>query len=128
MAGEYIDYDTYVTLGGALAQAAFDAAYPWAKSWLDAITHGRLTTTDWEAWEDEVALAMTALLDATPAVRSEQSGQAVTSFSNGQDSYSFATAAGGSSSPTYDGTEAYVVRLLPVELVSWCSSYNGAVC
>ena len=100
MAGEYIDYDTYATLGGSLPQAAFDAAYPWARSWLDAITHGRLQTTDWQAWEDEVALAMAALLDATPAVRSEQSGQAVTSFSNGQDSYSFATAAGGSASPT----------------------------
>lgn len=124
----YIDYATYRAYGGTMDETSFDMAYPWAKSWLDAITHGRLTTVAWSTWSTEVELSMVALVDATDAVRAEQAGQVVTSFSNGQDSYSFAaSAAEAGESPTYASVAAYVTRILPVELVSACAAYNGAV-
>lgn len=127
MAG-YIDYQTYVTLGGQLSEESFEAAYPWARSWLDALTLGRLRAGVPTAWANEVELAMAALVDATPAVRAEQSGQVLSSFSNGQDSFGFVTAAAEAGmSPTYASVADYVTRLLPVELVSACATYNGAV-
>lgn len=125
---DYTDYQTYAALGGQLGEDAFDAALPWARSWLDALTLGRLRAGVPQAWSNEVELAMVALVDATPAVRAEQAGQVVTSFSNGQDSFGFASsAAEAGGSPTYASVADYVVRLLPVELVSACAAYNGAV-
>lgn len=124
----YIDYQTYVALGGQLTEDAFDAAYPWARSWLDALTLGRLRAGVPSAWSNEVELAMAALVDATPTIRAEQAGQVVSSFSNGQDSFGFVTAAAEAGmSPTYASVADYVVRLLPVELVSACAAHNGAV-
>lgn len=125
---DYIDYQSYVSLGGQLAEGDFDAALPWAESWLDALTLGRLRAGVPEAWSREVSLAMVALVDATPTARAEQAGQVVTSFSNGQNSFSFAaSAAEAGMSPTLASVAAYVLRLLPVELVSACAAYNGAV-
>lgn len=125
---DYIDFETYAAYGGQLAQGDFDAALPWARSWLDAITLGRLRNGVPSAWATEVELAMVALVDATPTVRAEQAGQVVSSFSNGQDSFGFVTAAAEAGmSPTYASVADYVVRLLPVELVSACAAYNGAV-
>lgn len=125
---DYIDYQSYVSLGGQLTEGDFDAALPWARSWLDALTLGRLRAGVPAAWSNEVELAMAALVDATPTIRAEQAGQVVSSFSNGQDSFGFVTAAAEAGmSPTYASVADYVVRLLPVELASACAAYNGAV-
>ena len=110
---DYIDYQTYVALGGQLTEDAFDAAYPWARSWLDALTLGRLRAGVPEAWSREVSLAMVAIVDATPTIRAEQAGQVVSSFSNGQDSFGFVTAAAEAGmSPTYASVADYTVWML----------------
>ena len=132
----YVTYEEYQQAGGKLTEAEFDVQEPRAEIMLDGWTLNRLkeqsvvddlkATGDWRS----VVIALSWLTDQMQGIenarKAKADGAEVTSFNNGVNSFSFG---GGSSSDVTDAeSSAYheVVRMLPVELVSACVSYNNA--
>lgn len=132
----YVTYGEYQQAGGKLTEAEFDVQEPRAEIMLDGWTLNRLKEQsvvddlkeigDWRS----VVIALSWLTDQMQGIenarKAKADGAEVTSFNNGVNSFSFG---GGSSSETTAAeSSAYheVVRMLPVELVSACVSYNNA--
>lgn len=132
----YVTYEEYQQAGGNLTEAEFDVQEPRAEIMLDGWTLNRLkehsvvddlkATGDWRS----VVIAMSWLTDQMQGIekarKAKADGAEVTSFNNGVNSFSFG--AGSSSDSTDAESSAYheVVRILPVDLVSACVSYNNA--
>lgn len=132
----YVTYGEYQQAGGKLTEAEFDVQEPRAEIMLDGWTLNRLkeqsVVDDLKAIGDwrSVVIALSWLTDQMQGIenarKAKADGAEVTSFNNGVNSFSFG---GGSSSDTTAAeSSAYheVVRMLPVELVSACVSYNNA--
>ncbi len=133
----YISFEEYRTHGGMWDEASFARWEPRAEIYLDHWTLSRMKSADVIAelkefgeW-DAVLTALAWLTDQMEGIESARkakaSGQEVTSFNNGVNSFSFG---GGSSASTVTAAEsgayAEVCRMLPVDLVSACVSYNDA--
>ena len=132
----YVTYEEYQQAGGKLTEAEFDVQEPRSEIMLDGWTLNRLkdqsvvddlkATGDWRS----VVIAMCWLTDQMQGIekarKAKADGAEVTSFNNGVNSFSFG--GGSSSDVTSAESSAYheVVRMLPVELVSACVSYNHA--
>lgn len=120
----YLTYETYVLLGnGSVSAEDFPSVEAWAEALLDNMTLGRLQVVDWSTWQEKVQLVMAYLVDRKAAIEDAEQGAPLSSFSNGSDNFSFAE-------PTQNqelvAALAYVQTLLPVDLVSTCTSYNEA--
>lgn len=132
----YVTYEEYRELGGALDEKSFAAAEPRAEMLLDGWTLNRLKServvADLEQMGEykKVKVAMAWLVDQMQGIekarKAKSEGTEVTSFNNGVNSFSFG--GGASSEATAAEASAYheVCRMLPVELVSACVSYNDA--
>lgn len=132
----YVTYEEYRELGGALDEKSFAAAEPRAEMLLDGWTLNRLKServvADLEQMGEyqKVKVAMAWLVDQMQGIekarKAKAEGTEVTSFNNGVNSFSFG--GGASSEETAAEASAYheVCRMLPVELVSACVSYNDA--
>lgn len=132
----YVTYEEYRELGGSLDEKSFAAAEPRAEMLLDGWTLNRLKSeravADLEQMGGyrKVKVAMAWLVDQMQGIeearKAKSEGTEVTSFNNGVNSFSFG--GGASSEATAAEASAYheVCRMLPVELVSACVSYNGA--
>lgn len=132
----YVTYEEYQQAGGNLTEAEFDVQEPRAEIMLDGWTLNRLkeqsvvddlkSTGDWRS----VVIALSWLTDQMQGIekarKAKADGAEVTSFNNGVNSFSFG--GGSSEDSTAAESSAYheVVRMLPVELVSACVSYNHA--
>lgn len=132
----YVTYEEYQQAGGKLTEAEFDVQEPRAEIMLDGWTLNRLkeqsvvddlkATGDWRS----VVIALSLLTDQMQCIekarKAKADGAEVTSFNNGVNSFSFG--GGSSSDVTAAESSAYheVVRILPVDLVSACVSYNHA--
>lgn len=132
----YMTYEEYQQAGGKLTEAEFDVQEPRAEIMLDGWTLNRLkeqsvvddlkATGDWNS----VVVALSWLTDQMQGIekarKAKADGAEVTSFNNGVNSFSFGGVS--SSDATAAESSAYheVVRMLPVELVSACVSYNNA--
>ena len=120
----YLDYETYESIGnGSVSAEDFPSVEAWAEAMLDTWTLNRLKVIDWSEWETQVEQVMARLVDNSDAIQAAEKGQALSSFSNGQDSYSFSTPDENSELAAVAG---YAAIVLPVELLSACTSYNGA--
>lgn len=113
----YIDYETYASMGGKAKEADFPAIETRARYILDDWTLNRLRGLDSvpEEWQEAVHLCMVEIIDNMPKTGQER----VTSFSNGVNSFSFAD------ETVTDALRDFVVRTLPIELVSAVVSYEG---
>nr|DAM29443.1 MAG TPA: Head Tail Connector Protein [Caudoviricetes sp.] len=132
----YVTYEEYQQAGGKLTEAEFDVQEPRAEVMLDGWTMNRLkeqsVVDDLKAMGDwrSVVIAVCWLTDQMQGIekarKAKADGAEVTSFNNGVNSFSFG--GGSSSDATAAESSAYheVVRILPVELVSACVSYNNA--
>lgn len=133
----YISFDEYQNHGGTLTEDEFSKREPRAEVYLDHWTLNRMKSADVIAglkefgeW-DGVLTALAWLTDQMEGIESARaaraSGQEVTSFNNGVNSFSFG---GGSSASTVTAAEsgayAEVCRMLPVDLMSTCAAYNDA--
>lgn len=131
-----LGYDTYRAKGGELDEQAFAKIEPRMEVYLNGWTLNRLKSAevvadlkDRDMW-GEVETCAVWLTDRMQGIEdaraAKANGQEVTSFNNGVNSFSF----GGSSDSTATAAEqsAYreICRMLPVELVSACVSYNDA--
>lgn len=119
----YIDFETYQALGGTLSSADYPAAEAWAEAVLDSWTLNRMRAIDWSAWEREVHLVMRRLVDDASAIQSAERGSAISHFSNGVDSYTYANP--GENAPMAS-VRGYAASILPVELMSGCARWNHA--
>lgn len=120
----YIDYETYASLStNPIASADFASAEAWAEAELDLWTLNRLHTIDWSEWKARVEVVMTKLIDSKTAIEEGESGSALSHFSNGQDTYTFAHP---EENAAYKAIETYALDVLPVELISRVAHYNGA--
>lgn len=135
----YITYKDYQDSGGELDEAAFNDALPFAEILLDHWTLNRLKSERVKAdlmqldeWP-RVVSALCALVDKAQGIKAAEStladGAAVTSFSNGVNSFSFGASANASAGVTDAENVAYhdILRMLPVSVTSACVSYNDAM-
>ncbi len=132
----YVTYEEYQQAGGKLTEAEFDVQEPRAEIMLDGWTLNRLrdqsVVDDLKAMGDwqSVVIALSWLTDQMQVIekarKAKADGAEVTSFNNGVNSFSFG--GGSSDDSTAAESSAYheVARILPVELVSACVSYNNA--
>ena len=133
----YISFDEYQTHGGTLAESEFAKWEPRAEIYFDNWTLSRMKSADVIAdlkafgeW-DSVLTALSWLTDQMEGIESARaakaSGQEVTSFNNGVNSFSFGGGSGASTvTAAESGAYAEVCRMLPVDLMSACVSYNDA--
>lgn len=120
----YLDWDTYQSMGeGTVSEEAFPSAEAWAEAMLDLWTLDRLHVVDWSEWAERVHVVMCRLVDSRSAVEAEEGGTPISSFSNGQDSYTFAEPLMNVALGRCYGVAA---DLLPVDLMSACVRYNHA--
>lgn len=119
----YLDYETYQALGGTVSEADYPASEAWAEAVLDSWTLNRMRSIDWSAWEREVQLVMRRLVDDASAIQSAERGSAISHFSNGVDSYTYADPG---ENATLAADRGYAMDVLPVDLVSGCVRWNGA--
>lgn len=120
----YLTYETYESIGnGSVSAEEFPSVETWAEAMLDTWTLNRLKSADWGEWQAQVEQVMARLVDNAEAIQNAEKGQALSSFSNGQDSYSFSTPEENSELAAVAG---YAAIVLPVELISACASYHGA--
>lgn len=132
----YISYDEYKAHGGTLEEEAFNVWEPRAEVYLDGWTLNRLKSAqvvadlkalgDWDGVLTCVSWLVGQMEGIEGARAAKASGSEVKSFNNGVNSFSFGD---GSASPATAAEEsAYreVCRMLPVDLVSACVSYNDA--
>lgn len=111
----YIDYETYASMGGEAAEAEFPALERKARYILDYWTLNRIDDDALEEWREAVEVCMVEIIDNMPKTGEER----VTSFSNGVNSFSFAD------ETVEQSLHDFVVRVLPVELISAVVSYEG---
>ena len=132
----YISFDEYQTHGGTLGEDAFAKWEPRAELYLDQWTLNRLKNADVIAdlkalgeW-DAVLTALAWLTDQMEGIESaraaKSSGQEVTSFNNGVNSFSFGGSSASAVTAAESGAYREVCRMLPVDLVSACVLYNDA--
>lgn len=119
----YIDYPTYLSMGGEVGESDFPSYEAWAEAYLDMWTLNRLQSVDWSVWENKVHLCMVRLIDSHDAVMEAEGGTPVSHFSNGRDSLTFAEPL--LNAPLHS-CYGFCVDILPVELMSACTHYNGA--
>lgn len=119
----YLDYETYEALGGSVSEADYPASEAWAEAVLDSWTLNRTRTLDWSEWEREVHLTMKRLVDDCEGIRAAEGGSAVSHFSNGVDSYTYANPG---SNALLEAVRGYAECILPVDLISACVRWNGA--
>lgn len=132
----YISFDEYQAHGGTLEEDAFNAWEPRAEVYLDGWTLNRLKSADvvadlkaagdWGGVLTCIAWLVGQMEGVEGARAAKASGSEVKSFNNGVNSFSFGDS--GASASTAAETSAYreVCRMLPVDLVSACVSYNDA--
>lgn len=130
----YLTYEEYTAMGGTADADTFDRLEPEAELLLDVWTLNRLHVP--EAIPDgipsSVKVAMRRLVDYVPSIeegyKRKANGEEVSSFSNGVNSFSFATsdASAGSGNTALDAAYDQITGMLPIELVSTCVSYNYA--
>ena len=116
-----------------MSEDEFSSVEPYAESILDGMTLNRIKSGDSEKGDPSaVTRAMVVLVDYVPQIReafkSHASGSEVSSFSNGVDSFSFAsgTSTGAWRNEAMAAALAEVTLLLPIELISADVSYNHA--
>lgn len=120
----YLDLETYLELSPSpIASADFPSAEAWAETQLDLLTLNRLHEVDWTRWKTIVEVVMTKLVDSKSSIENEATGQAISHFSNGQDSYTFAKP---DENSAYRAVIDFAYDVLPVELMSRAVRYNGA--
>lgn len=119
----YLDYQTYLSLGGTLPVESFTPREAWAEAQLDNWTLNRLQSVDWSGWSTKVALVMKRLVDDSDSIMEAEGGSPVSHFSNGRDSFTFAEPL--MNAPLH-ACYGYAVDVLPVEIMSACVRYNGA--
>ena len=121
----YIDFETYRQLGGTIEdESVFEAWEPVAEDFLDAWTLDRLQVIDWSDWQDQVHRVMVRLVDNAERMQDEAASRQLASFSNGQDSYGFRD--DGGEGATCRACHSLAVRVLPIQLMSCCATYNHA--
>lgn len=132
----YVTYEEYQQAGGKLTEAEFDVQEPRAEIMLDGWTLNRLkeqsvvddlkATGDWRS----VVIALSWLTDQMQGIenarKAKADGAEVTSFNNGVNSFSFGGVSSDDSTAAESSAYHEVVRMLPVDLVSACVSYNHA--
>lgn len=121
----HLGFEAYQALGGTLPEVDFSPREAWAEAQLNAWTLNRLKRVDWSEWEAEVHQVMMRLVDGYDSIMEAEGQPAVSSFSNGQDSYSFAVSEP-LMNPALHSVYGFCVDVLPVELMSACARYNGA--
>lgn len=104
----YLTFERYADLGGTADAATFQLLDTRAELLLGEWTAGRLAA--WPKGDVPVEVALVEIIDAVQ----DGGGREVTSFSNGVDSFSFASSGGGPYGDLYDR----VCAILPAELVS----------
>lgn len=120
----YLDYQTYAELSSSpIAEEDFASAEAWAEAELDVWTLNRLQVVDWSPWRNKVEMVMARLIDAKTSIEEAEQGQAISHFSNGQDTYTFANPG---ENVAYVNVQSYAWDVLPIELVSRAARYNGA--
>ena len=133
----YISFDEYQTHGGTpMSESMFESYEPKAEAYLDHWTLSRLKSADVREdlkargeW-DGVLTALSWLIGQMEGIESARavraSGQEVTSFSNGVNSFSFGGSSASAVTAAESGAYREVCRMLPVDLVSACVLYNDA--
>ena len=118
----YLTFEQYRALGGDLDEEAFEKAERAAEAVVDDATLGRLRAVDWSWCSDSVAYATFMAMEAAPAIAAEErcSGQQVTSFSNGVNSFGFGGRAEGVVSSARSQLYTSICAVLPAALVSVC--------
>lgn len=120
----YLSYEQYKLFGGAVDLADYPRMAAFADIAMDHWTLGRIGRAfrDGDELPECVMAAYAATVDAMPDALESMRGERLKAFSNGVDSYTFAD-------PSIAGELAdsvgWVVRMLPVEWVSACVSYEG---
>lgn len=104
---QYLTYDEYAKIGGEVSESAFSKYERKAHRLIDKHTFNRLRDT--ETIEDEVKDAIALMIDV---LFKDESGEKVTSFSNGKNSFSFAY------EKTTDQLINDIVSCLPISLIS----------
>ena len=123
----YLTYAQYQVYGnGSVSEEDFASSEAWAEALLDHWTLNRLRNIGWSEWEDKVQLVMAKLVDSKVSVEEDEDGAPVTHFSNGQDSYTFASFGDPLFNPAMGKAYGFAVDVLPVELISAAVHYNGA--
>ena len=104
---QYLTYDEYTAIGGEVSESAYPKYERKAHRLIDKHTFNRLH--DMEVIEEEVKDAIALMIDV---LFKDDSGEKVTSFSNGKNSFSF----------TYEKTTDQlindIVSCLPISLIS----------
>lgn len=127
----YLDYETYVEFGGVTwSEDDYATAEQLAELIMDDVTLNRLQSIDWSTYEHAVQRAMLVILETLPALNDayslDTSGQGLSSFSNGVDSFSFANAEDGEADAIRSALYKQLMSMLPVPLCSACVGYNHA--
>lgn len=134
---EYIDYETYKSMGGTMEEDSFNKYEKFAEGLFDAWTLNRMRServvSDLEqlGLMDKVSQAMFVIIESANGIQAARQsvakGSVVSSFSNGENSFSFVTQSqGGAANAAELETYRQVVSILPVELCSTCTQYNDA--
>ncbi len=100
----YLDYARYTELGGSVSFGAFPSLELRAESLLDEWCSGRLHSYD---HNERAEIALFLIVEFLK----DESGEQVTSFSNGVNSFSFAP-------KTRSDLYNHVMEVLPIELIS----------
>lgn len=105
----YLTYERYAALGGKLPADGFEPLSVKAEALLDEWTSGRI---DKERKDEIIELALCMIVDEM----ADGGGREVTSFSNGVDSFGFASSGAGVYGDLYDRVTAilsdYLVSLV----------------
>lgn len=117
----YVDKTDYEALSGhTMDDAEYTRKSAYADAYIDSITLDRVgkAVANGEELPQQVKLVYTLIIDDIDAVTA--TGDRISSFSNGEDSYSF-DMSDDSAARIY----ATASSLLPVEWISACVAYDG---
>lgn len=117
----YVDKKDYEALSGhTMDDAEYSCKSAYADAYIDSITLDRVgkAVANGEDLPQQVKLVYTLIIDDIDTVTNM--GDRVSSFSNGEDSYSFDV-----SEDSAARIYATAATLLPVEWISACVSYEG---
>ena len=104
---QYLTYDEYIKIGGEVSESAYPKYERMAHRLIDKHTFNRLR--EQEVIEEEVKDAIAMMIDV---LFKDESGEKVTSFSNGKNSFSFAY------DKTTDQLIDDIISNLPIYLIS----------